>query len=293
MHKMISFFVCALTLLFFSVVNAQTSGEYSDYIFIESLNNITVYNRFQQSLSETEKESLPIQIPARIIEENFLMSDNLTRGIKFSLAGQEYFCLSPTVEELEELLNPTELRRFPRKKFIGDTLRFISNNVDIKPEFTADTILGTNEQLFRILFSDKGRYFIHSLENPGEAGWLSIRKYRKGFDWEIHVKPLKTVGEEKFPSEITQFVELKIHEINLVLDGLVKFYSDKNRDDVPYLELKKFPERLELRLHRAENFDLSETILRLRELLSAYIVREGISVQAEANMITITDELPQ
>ncbi|MBD3241823.1 MAG: hypothetical protein GF331_14640 [Chitinivibrionales bacterium] len=80
-----------LALLVFAA--AARGVERADFAIIESFDRLTVYNRYEQPLSEHERRSFLPFAPLRIRERDQVLGDMITRALSFTHKGETYYAL--------------------------------------------------------------------------------------------------------------------------------------------------------------------------------------------------------
>lgn len=155
-------------------VAAASVAERADYAIIESFDRLTVYNRYEQPLSEREQRSFLPYAPLRIHERDQVLGDMITRALSFTYDGETYYALHSHDGSRAE----SKFRRILAGCTpIGDTVVVTKPNaVRFTPSLpnVRTTYLPKGERLARV-FRSGNRCYVLRLGAKPMYGWAPVR----------------------------------------------------------------------------------------------------------------------
>jgi len=169
---------CTAILLATAVVSlvAQATAETADYAILRSHETLTIFDHYQQPLSKEKRELLLPYAPLRVIENDRLLGDQITRALEVVFDGESYFVMR---DEGGGLAGATgnEIRSTLRGATVmGDTVEAGSGSILFTPAAVTSggVHLRKGERVARI-FRHGGRYYVLRLERPQRYGWTPVR----------------------------------------------------------------------------------------------------------------------
>jgi hypothetical protein len=213
-----------LSVLTYLPLEAQRTLHRADYLIVENVDQLLIYNKYQQRISKQEKEQFVPFVPMRILESQLLLNDNYTPCIKIEISGNTFYLIK---NDKTTLIGEGKLgfNRFYRNVIVlKDTIKLSTNN-DVEltsPDNKNKIILSKGEDIIRFFQNDK-QIYVNSLHYPIKYGWIGIaNNYMQVAEQEN--KP--GINSQYGPPEvILRQIEMKITEVNSLLVNLVKYFN--------------------------------------------------------------------
>ncbi|MBN1408600.1 MAG: hypothetical protein JW956_12455 [Calditrichaceae bacterium] len=227
-------FVFLFTLLF-SLIYAQTA----DFLIVENPAALTIYNKYQQSISSQVQNQLSPFTPFQIIEENEMLSDQISHASRVILNGNTYFILKD--EEGNFVSDETEYSKiFKNCELFGDTINIFRNNrvsIFSKPEYLVNKkrhrYLEENRYCLR-MFRYKNLYY---LKVPGDSvvyGWTQLPQT----GWEVSHETLANL--EVIPDHLISRLKIRIDAANQDYENFFSYFKKKYNVNfnIPYWHME-------------------------------------------------------
>lgn len=84
---------CATMLFLLLLMQSSKAGERAEYLIISDPHKISIFNKFEQSLTENEIKSLYSNTPFQILNSRETLGDQITEALRCSYQGETYFLL--------------------------------------------------------------------------------------------------------------------------------------------------------------------------------------------------------
>jgi len=162
----------------FTFIQAQKRA---DILVLADPLNFTILNRYEQPLSEREKESFLPYAPLQIKEKETVLGDEITPALTFLFNGSSWYLLKD--EKGDFIIHQREggdYRILKNCQIIGDTIQ-ITRSRAVKfaagyPGQEGGSSLDKDEILFR-LFKYKNRYCLKQTAGKGPFGWSTLANH--------------------------------------------------------------------------------------------------------------------
>ncbi len=160
---------------------------------IEDPAQLSIYNRYEQRLSNSEKSQLIPNAPWIILERNYVLSDRFTTTIKAEVENSLYYLQT---DETGRLINESSagvIEKIRAAKALGDTIRTTADNIIlIEPTGSGEPL--ADGILLHRLFSDQQKIYVKDLTGQ-RYGWISAADEPS---WEIYHPPSSAEAYQRY-----------------------------------------------------------------------------------------------
>lgn len=216
-------------------INAQTA----DFIIVEKPSELTIYNKYQQYISDKIQSQLVSYTPFRIVNEDELLSDQISHASRVIYNDHILFLLKD--EENGYLPgNDTYIHLFKDCKLTGDTIKILKNNsvsIFAKPEqqkyLKQHRYLDQGRICIR-LFKFRNLYYIAVTGDSTIYGWSYLPKS----GWEIsHQNDFISVS---IPDNLISRLKIRIESANQDYENYFTYFNKKfnMKRTIPYWNLE-------------------------------------------------------
>ena len=100
----------------------------ADFFLVNNPAPLTIYDKFEQSLTDLQKKALGSPIAFRIIESKTTLGDQITEAAKVSRSGETFFVLRNGTAFAGQRSGSTDVQVFKQCRILGDTVVVTSDN---------------------------------------------------------------------------------------------------------------------------------------------------------------------
>jgi hypothetical protein len=222
----LAFFLIA-SVLFTLHVQAQHSKTAAEYLIIEHVDQLLVYNKYQQRITKQEKGAFVPFVPMRILESNGVLSDSYTQCMKVELNRNIYYLIKNNGTTLmgAEKLGLNQIYR--NVVLLQDTVQLIikSNAVLISPDYTQRIALRKGEKLVRY-FQDDDLTYIRPLAAPIRFGWARLGGMV--YTTPLQGKELDEHTRTGIQDKTLERIEMKFSEVNTLLINIFMYFNKQS-----------------------------------------------------------------
>jgi hypothetical protein len=211
-----------LKIVLFILLFSATIALADDYLIVENPAALHLLDAYEQQLSQEEKNQLPRNMPFRILEENYILSDTYTRAIKTRNQGKTYFLVKDNQGKIS-IQYPENLPiRIRSARVLTDTIQIKQNERVVFQNEADQTTLIANE-LLQLIFQKNNRYYAKRLTPQGVFGWLNVNQSKY---WQ-HFTGAHPIASDKmeFPVYLVNSVQAQFEEYNRILQQLFSFFN--------------------------------------------------------------------
>jgi hypothetical protein len=156
--------------LLVSVITAQNRV---DYFVIADPREYTIYNQYEQPVSESEKADFVPYSPFQIIDNDAMLGDRITRALTFVFQQKKYYLLK---EENGKFMG--EKSKAGRQAFRGvepcnDTIEVLGNGLTMVSGAGRNVAIEKGRRLIRV-FRSGPRYYCAVFLDRTTYGWSSL-----------------------------------------------------------------------------------------------------------------------
>ena len=213
--RLFYFFLLSVSQLLFG---QQDKQKYSDIWIIENPSELIIYNQYEQSISENEKSELPAYSAWRILDDDYILSDQFTHAIKATL-NRELFYIQLT--EDGDLVNGSKAGKIDIIKgarILEDTVQ-VSTNGKILLKVGNTSHIVSEEMLVERLFSYRKRYYARDISRD-LSGWVEVDATKH---WESYQPDNNNQALEM---QLYRRIDNLFSSYNSRLDKLFKYLND-------------------------------------------------------------------
>jgi hypothetical protein len=203
-----------------------------DLFIAERPGALTIYNRYQQEITEEERRLLLPYVPLAIVRADETLSDHFTRCMVVRLDQAAFYLLKDDRQRLVNAGSAGYTATLTGCAVLSDTLRVLAPVVAAKLPARAvlpDTLRpGT---LVRRLYRKNGQDYVEALNAPAVYGWARFAAETRGSAWDT-IDRKTALSPEKPAEALRETVERRLAEANAVLRdlfGLLNRQTGQNR----------------------------------------------------------------
>lgn len=217
-------------LLLLTLTRIAAISQTTDFLIVENPSALTIYNKYQQYISDQIREQFVPFTPFRIVEETELLSDQITQASRVLFNHQVLFLLK---DEAEKYIpdNDEYIKLFKNCEIYGDSIRVLKNlriSIFAKPEQqyqkNKHTYLYAGQVCNRI-FKFRNLYYIKLLSNSTIYGWTLLP--RSG--WEINQQ--SDISSASIPENLISRLQLRIESANQDYEKVFNYFNKKYNQD--------------------------------------------------------------
>jgi hypothetical protein len=228
--KTLAFFLTASVLLI-PPAEAQHSKSAAEYLIVEHIDQLLIYNKYQQRITRQEQEAFIPYVPMRILESNAVLNDNYTQCMKVELDGSIFYLIKNDADSFMGGENIGFNHLYKNAVSLQDTVQVSSNNgtVVISPDKTQRFALQKDEKLIRY-FQDGSQTYVRLLFKSSQYGWARLGRI-------VHVihaqeKDREITANTALQDRTRGRIEAKFKEVNTLLVNIFMYFnkqSDENK----------------------------------------------------------------
>jgi hypothetical protein len=213
-----------------------------DYLVVEHVRNLVVYNRYQQESTAEDREALQPCAPIRILQPDDLFGDGFTRCMQVEIDGEVFYLLKGA--------NGALSRSGPLgfEETFANTITFLDTvvvlralSIRLSPINSTPRYLPVGQRVVRI-FQHRNATYCKTVSSPPAYGWIDFRDRGEGRDWS-KLAQVSSISDV-IPRGIAQKVQARLDEANAVLARLFSYFNSETREQKePPQWRMKFSER--------------------------------------------------
>lgn len=210
--------IIVLTTVFIRVAPGQ---EKAAMLLAEEPDSLSLFNQYEQRLSQEERDQLEPFEPMRILRESGLLSDGFTRCMSLEVGGVRFYL------ELDEKKRPLTthpasfLKIYRDVTVLHDTVRILSDNVlTLRVPAGKQVRLGADATLMR-LFSSGPETFVLHIGKERIRGWVRLDPAKEKSAWAL----LRSVSVREVPSSVADRIASRLNGVNRRLQDLYLLFG--------------------------------------------------------------------
>jgi len=178
--------------LLFLISTAIAQGR-ADYFIIADPLDYTIYNKYEQPISESEKYDFVPYSPFQIIDKNVTLGDQITRALKFVFQQKMYYLLMAEDGKFTGEKSKTGRQTFHNADPIEDTVEAVGGGLAMVSGSGRIVEIAKGLRVIRV-FRSGPRYYCAALGDRAAYGWSSLeprsawRKNERGVTAKSSVK---------------------------------------------------------------------------------------------------------
>lgn len=220
-------FLLTASVLFTLHAEAQHTKAAAEYLIVEHVDQLLIYNKYQQRITKREREAFVPFIPLRILESHDILNDSYTPCMKVELDRAIYYLIKNNRTTLMGAGKLGLNQIYSNVTLLQDTVQLMKKNnaVLISPDYTQRISLRKGEKLVRY-FQYGDLTYSRPLTTPVRFGWARLGGMvqtipPQGNELNDH----STTG---VPDKTLERIEMKFMEINTVLTNIFKYFNKQS-----------------------------------------------------------------
>jgi len=199
-----------------------------DYVVFENPSLLTIYNKYQQSLSEAEKDKLAPYTPFQIIEENEMLSDQITVGTRCLYDNNIYFILKNEENQYFENDEASYFEIFKNCELLGDTIQILKNRslytylTPKEKNYKINPFELGKEKLWSREFKKGNSYYLKQIGEKKIFGWARLPSNNS---WQIYFQ--LSYDTKNIPDKLVQRLQARIESANQSYINYFSFFNNK------------------------------------------------------------------
>lgn len=214
--------IILLLIFSFRIIQGQTA----DFLIAENPSNLTIYNKYQQYISSQVRDQYAPFTPFRIVQENEILSDQITMASRVLFNHQVLFLLK-NEEKRYFPENNGYIKLFKNCEIYDDTIRVLKNlrvSTFKKPEelYKKNRHNYLQEgQLCNRIFKFRNLYYVKLMSDSTLFGWTLLP--RNG--WEINRQ--SNFSFTTVPENLISRLQLRIESVNQDYENMFNYFNKK------------------------------------------------------------------
>ena len=211
---------------------AQHEGGAGDFLVVEKMDKLLIYNKYQQAPDSLERAALVSFIPMRIVAANDVLSDGFTACMKVEMNGELFYIPKDESGSLISSARTGFSRDFNNVAILRDTVQVLRDRAISfsLPDHSRQRFLSKTDRCARVFRQGNSTYGALLGKRP-TYGWVTLAQGEEGREWVINATP--RVVETKIPDRIVMSVRTKVESVNGVLNQLFRYFNDRTRQHRP------------------------------------------------------------
>lgn len=265
------------------------SGAKKDFLVVENPSALTIFNKFEQTVTESRKKFFPSFTPFLILNKNEKLSDGFTGVVRTNFRGEEYLILLDIKELTAGNKSENGVYLFENTSVLYDSIQMLKDKIveRIFPE--SKKIEFKKGQIFSRIFSDKTGTMV--LNPYGNYGFYKHENLKEKSDFKILlVDKLVETGLDKI---IISEIRNTVNSFNSTLKSINEYISEKRgvTKEVPRFIISEKPNLLLITFEPEASAKLfSQTQSSLLSEIRLLLIGRKINFNERGNSIIISVE---
>jgi hypothetical protein len=206
-----------------------------DVIVAERIDQLVLYNKYQQHLAPGEQKALSPFTPIRVLKENDVLGDGFTPCIDVEIGGTPFYI----VGGLESVRRAGFFQIYRNVLQLEDTVKVLrGRSVSYSGAARLRWEPVPEGERFLRCFRDGSRTYVRRIDPPATYGWALLPPAREGKDWKpmLQSSPVLTA----LPSDILARIRSRLGSTNDLLRNLFSYFNSQTsgRKPTPHWELE-------------------------------------------------------
>jgi hypothetical protein len=226
--KTLAFFLTASVLLI-PPAEAQHSKSAAEYLIVEHIDQLLIYNKYQQRITRQEQEAFIPYVPMRILESNAVLNDNYTQCMKVELDGSIFFLIKNDETSFMGAEHLGFNHVYRNVTPLQDTVQLMTKSgaVLISPDKTRRFSLQDSDKLIRY-FQDGDLTYIRLLFTISQFGWARLGSAVRVITLQAQERDTHTLTGN--PDKTLGRVETKFKEVNTLLTNIFMYFNKRSNE---------------------------------------------------------------
>jgi hypothetical protein len=215
-----------LVMAFFAVPLSARFQTSTEYLLVEHVERLLVYNRYQQHISKEEQRMITPFVPMKILDAKATLNDDFTPCLKVEIQGSVFFLLQNDVREFPNKSKLGFVHIYNHAALVNDTIRLTSSTITFtSPDQKKNRLMQKGNILIRC-FRDKKNTFVKLNGLRQEYGWVVLPDRNKEEYIVLSAKERSDPGYF-LSNEIQKRIQSKLAEANRTLNDLFAYFNSE------------------------------------------------------------------
>ena len=275
-----------LSLLFFLFYTQLFSQVNADFVIIEKPQNLVIYNKYKQAISNNEKQLFVPYKPFQIKKSSGLFSDGVRGYMEIETNNLSYFIVKEAGGNYYNQSKSGEWAYYKNKRTYYDSIMVLDDN-----KLTFDDLAHKKEYFLKKgdilirVFEDNERFYCKNSKNNAYG---KVNLSGKNSEFYKILRSKKSNSNNTLTTELKAKILAKFNDSNIILKRLYAFFNTENNKNlpVPVWKIKTTNNSIEAVLSSsAKNFANSNKYL--VNQLENILLGTNLQVTTSANKIVI------
>ncbi len=278
-----------LLAVFLASAAVSSAGRKATFLIVEHPGAFTIFNQYQQRVSEQESSTLPQFIPFAILNADDVLGDGFTACMKVEVGGTIFF-LGKEEDGTMQGGSQSGLQRFVRDaSAIGDTIEILRSNrlTFTDPRQVQSSFLDEGMRVVRV-FRNGGLTYVKLLGASQLYGWVNFESAVQGRDWG-YAKLVGVALADQLQKVLPQ-MQRKVKDVNAKLTMLFEHFNKTSFERKAPPEWKVEQSGLTLRCILFSDISsekFSETTQALAKTFESFVLGSELRVIAAPGRIEV------
>jgi hypothetical protein len=202
----------------------------ADFLIVQNVEQLSIYNKYQQAASALERQLLVPCVPMRIIRPNDMLGDGFTPCMQVEIDGQTFYFLKEKNGNLSRSGSLGYEKVFSNATVLLDTVQILTGkSILFSPINSPVRHISSRDLLVRV-FRHQNLTYCRTLDVPPVSGWVDFSEKKEGRDWTT-LKQHTSSGTSI--SLVSEKIKNRVQEVNRVLARLFRFFNSQTNQQKP------------------------------------------------------------
>ncbi|NLD98359.1 MAG: hypothetical protein GX640_00660 [Fibrobacter sp.] len=255
----------------------------ADFIIISDPLKLSIYNQYEQSVNQSEKELLLSNTPFQIVNRNELLGDQITEALRGLHSGSVYYIIKDGKGNFKSE-QPTQTKIYTKCTVFGDTVT-LKKSVTLRTPFSDRSISCKEGMVLVRIFQTGSSFFVLKNDSPKQYGW---------YDGDPSVFKQRQTTQKTESNELTNIessIQTRLAHANKIYADYFNYFNSvtQQQKTIPQWNLTRSGQTIKCKLISSNQLTMQ------MEQSTQYIVQEieqtllgkPFTVQYNAGEITI------
>ncbi|GEM_PF-1399061 len=199
-----------------------------EYLIIQNVDQLLVYNKYQQKTSPRERRVFVPFVPIRILDAEGTLNDNYTPCMRVEVQGVPFYLIKNDKSTLMGASKFGFHEVYNNVTLLQDTLQLVENPgaILISPDRTHQAPVTRGKSIARY-FHDGGLTYVRVLGGWPNYGWIRFSEQAKATV--RHEEKRSVVSDQAISPAVLQRIDRKFFEANSALSKLFQYFNKQRR----------------------------------------------------------------
>ena len=206
-------------------LQAQLQHTSAEYLLVEQVERLLIYNKYQQHITSEERKLITPFVPIKVIDASAKLNDDFTPCLKVEIQGTVFYILKNDMLENSGKRKTGFMHIFKNAIVLNDTIRLASSKtIFSSPDQTIHHPLQTGKFLERY-FRDEKKTFVKLIGRRTEYGWVNFADKNNTKEYALVSSKASADSELLLPDAIQRRIQSKLAEANKALNNLFTYFN--------------------------------------------------------------------